>query len=83
MAKNCVVFSLRSKDKLPTTLAQIRKWNEVKAAGILFPDSSDAELQRMGFADLDDEANAQDVVDRVASRPDVENASLAAARRLT
>ena len=83
MAKKSIMFSLRDDapiKELQTVISEIQKWEGVQAAGILFPDTADAKLQRMGYVELRDAANPQKLIQQVSSLSPVEKASLAAER---
>jgi hypothetical protein len=80
------MFSLRDDvplHELQTVLEKIREWGGVEEADVLFPEAADANLQRLGFVNLAEGADAQKLVEQVQSLPRVEKASLAAERRLS
>ena len=86
MAKKTIMFSVSHdapRQELHGVISEVQKWKGVDAVGVLFPDTADPKLQRMGYAELNETADVQQLVHKLTSLPSVEQASLAAERRLT
>lgn len=73
---------LASPEDMEAALREIRTWTEVRHAGPLQPDAKDARLQRMCYADLENDAEVGDLAEKVSKLPDVESVATPTPRKL-
>jgi len=80
-----VMFSFKSgvaPEKQDALLEEIGTWDEVTKASRLKEDTKNAVVQRMAYANVEDNDGAQQVVERLSEMPEIEAASLPAQRKL-
>ena len=81
-----VTFSFRAgvpAEKRKEILDSIAEWGSVLTAALLKPGAKNDVIQRMAYATLDESAELDKVVKRLAALPEIENASTPARRKLT
>ena len=70
-------------DRQDAVLAEIRSWHTNGSVDRLTPEAKQPDLLRMCYAYLEDDADADAVVQRLLELPEIESASLPTRRRLT
>ena len=63
-------------------LKRINAWSTVSLASRLKPGAKSPLLQRMAYARVEDDADIDEIVERLTKLPEVESASVPASRRL-
>jgi hypothetical protein len=71
-----------SRERQEALLAQIGTWQGVKKVARLKPDAQHPEIWRMCYADIEDGADIEAMVERLAALPEVESAASPAERHL-
>ncbi len=80
-----VLFNFRpnvSPERQEVLLAQMNAWEGVSKAGHLKPDTRSAQVLRMCYAYIEDNANFEALAARLSSLPELESVSPPTERRL-
>ncbi len=80
-----VMFNFRSDvspEQQDAILAQIRAWDAIASVGRLKADAKRADILRMSYAYVKDDADIDAVTHRLSEIPEMDNASMPAERHL-
>jgi hypothetical protein len=80
-----VTFSFRPEipeEKRDEVLEAIARWSAVASASLLKPDAKNELTKLMAYAHLEEDADIDAIVRKIASLPEVDNASMPPPRKL-